>query len=75
MVQSKVIEEEWGTLRGRVHPHKGYYAGNSSAITSIDSGGAVPRLLHSALNVRGATRTAAAVPMMDSDKAGQGWLP
>ena len=75
MVQSLVIEEESGTLRGRVHPHSGYYAGNVSATSSIDSGGAPPRHLHSALNVLGATRTAAAVLMMDSDEAGQGWLP
>ena len=41
MVQSAVIEEESGTLRGRVRAHNGYYAGNLSAISSIDSGVAV----------------------------------
>lgn len=32
MARSLAIEEERGTMRGVVHPHNGYYAGNFFAV-------------------------------------------
>ena len=33
MARALVIEEEFGTSRGHVHPHDGYYAGDFSRST------------------------------------------
>jgi hypothetical protein len=39
MAHSLVVEEESGTVRGWVHPHNGYYAGDFSTAGSTGSGG------------------------------------
>ena len=36
MAASLVIEEEWGTCKGWVHSHNGYYAGDFSTTSRDD---------------------------------------
>jgi hypothetical protein len=35
MASALIIEEETGTMRGELHTHNGYYAGDFSSVTEI----------------------------------------